>query len=73
MTACKKVRLSFIVPAMAGSHRLAPIAALADKRVTLRALRDAAARGRLRAWRGQDGQWHSTCNWVEEYARSRKH
>ncbi len=62
----------FIVPAMAGPHRLVPVAALADKEVTLRALRDAAARGRLKAQRGQDGQWHSTRNWVEEYKRSRQ-
>lgn len=62
----------FIVPAMAGPHRLVPIAALADKTVTLRALRDAAARGRLKAQRGKDGQWHSTRNWVDEYKRSRQ-
>lgn len=61
----------FIVPAIAGPHRLVPLAALADHTVTHRALREAAERGRLRAQRGKDGQWHSTRKWVEEYKDSR--
>lgn len=61
----------FIVPAMAGPHRLVALAALADSEVTARALREAAERGRLKARRGRDGQWQSTRQWVEEYKQSR--
>jgi len=61
----------FIVPAMAGSLRLVPLAALEDRMVTRRALRDAAERGRLKAQRGKDGQWLSTRRWVDEYKASR--
>lgn len=61
----------FIVPAVAGPHRLVALAALADKDVSARALRAAAERGRLKAYRNDTGQWQSTRNWVEEYKRSR--
>ena len=50
----------FVVPAVAGPNRLVPLAALADKEITEGALRVAANRGRLRARKGQDGQWRST-------------
>ena len=56
---------------MAGSLRLVPLAALEDRMVTRRALRDAAERGRLKAQRGKDGQWLSTRRWVDEYKASR--
>jgi hypothetical protein len=62
----------FIVPALAGPHRLVSLAALADETVTLRALRAAAIRGRLPAQHGRDGQWYSTRNAVEEYKKSRQ-
>jgi hypothetical protein len=62
----------FLVPALAGPHRQVPIAALTDPTVTLRALRDAASRGRLKARHGRDGQWYSTRSAVEEYKRSRQ-
>jgi Fic family protein len=61
----------FLIPALAGPHRLAPITSLADREVTARALRDAAIRGRLKAQHGRDGQWQSTRHAVEEYKRSR--
>jgi Fic family protein len=61
----------FLIPALAGPHRLAPIASLADRDVTARALRDAAIRGRLKAQHGRDGQWLSTRHAVEEYKKSR--
>ncbi len=61
----------FIVPAMAGPLRLVPLAALEDRMVTRRALRDAAERNRLKAQRGRDGQWLSTRRWVDEYKASR--
>jgi len=61
----------FIVPAVAGPSRLVPLAALVDRDITARALRNAAERGRLKAQRGGDGQWRSTRRWVSEYKASR--
>jgi fido (protein-threonine AMPylation protein) len=61
----------FVVPAVAGSARLVPLAALADQRINSAALRTAAVRGRLQASRGADGQWRSTRNWVEDYLSGR--
>lgn len=61
----------FIVPAVAGPARLVPLAALETPDLKAPALRAAAARGRLRATRGSDGQWRSSRNWVEEYKASR--
>lgn len=61
----------FIVPAVAGPARLVPIAALATKDLGVVALRAAAARGRLQATKGPDGQWRSSRNWVDDYTRER--
>jgi hypothetical protein len=63
--------LRFVVPAVAGPARLVPLIALADKSLSVRALRMAAERGRLRAQRDERGQWRSSRNWVDEYRRSR--
>lgn len=63
--------MRFIVPAVAGPARLVPLAALADARLSPRALRQAAERGRLRAQRDERGQWRSTRNWVDAYRASR--
>jgi len=63
--------MQFIVPAVAGPARLVPLAALADRETSVRALRAAAGRGRLRAQRDERGQWRSTRNWVDEYRASR--
>jgi Fic family protein len=63
--------MRFIVPAVAGPARLVPLAALADRDVSARALRAAAERGRLRAQRDERGQWRSTRSWVDEYRESR--
>jgi len=63
----------FVVPAVAGPARLVPIASLSSAEVTERALRAAAQRGRLRAVRGDDGQWRSTRRWLDDYVRSRQH
>jgi len=63
--------MRFIVPAVAGPARLVPLAALADRDTSVRALRAAAERGRLRAQRDDRGQWRSTRNWVDEYRASR--
>ena len=63
--------MRFIVPAIAGPARLVPLAALATSDVSVRALRVAAERGRLRAQRDERGQWRSTRNWVTQYRKSR--
>jgi len=63
--------IRFIMPAVAGPARLVPLAALADRETSVRALRAAAERGRLRAQRDERGQWRSTRNWVEEYLAHR--
>jgi hypothetical protein len=61
----------FVVPAVAGPHRLVPIAALATPTVKVTALRMAIERGRLKAQKGPDGQWRSTGAWLREYLSSR--
>lgn len=61
----------FVVPAIAGPNRLVPLAALADSTITEGALRVAANRGRLRAQKGQDGQWRSTRAWTDDYLSTR--
>ncbi len=61
----------FVVPAVAGPARLVPLTALATPQLGIGALRAAAARGRLQATRGPDGQWRSSLNWVDEYQASR--
>lgn len=62
----------FVVPAVAGPNRLVPLAALTRRDITEGALRLAANRGRLRATKGQDGQWRSTRSWVDDYLASRQ-
>jgi Fic family protein len=61
----------FVVPAVAGPARLVPLAALATSTVSADALRVAAARGRLQATRGADGQWRSSRRWVDDYLAGR--
>lgn len=61
----------FILPALAGPHRLLPLAALATRDLSLLALRRAAQAGRLRATH-QESRWYSTKQQVAEYARSRR-
>jgi hypothetical protein len=61
----------FVLPAVAGPHRLVPLAALADTRITSGALRTAAVRGALDADQGPDGQWRSTRWAVDEYLSRR--
>ncbi len=63
--------MRFIVPAVAGPARLVPLAALATRDLSPRALRAAAERGRLRAQRDARGQWRSTRRWVDDYGSSR--
>ncbi len=63
--------MRFIVPAVAGPARLVPLAALASRDASARALRAAAERGRLRGQRDARGQWRSTRRWVDDYRVSR--
>jgi Fic family protein/DNA-directed RNA polymerase subunit RPC12/RpoP len=63
--------LRLVLPAIAGPHRLVPLSALVSEDVTLRALRNAASRGRLVAARGDDGLWRSTRKAVDGYLLSR--
>jgi hypothetical protein len=61
----------FVVPALAGPRRLVPLASLADDDLSEGALRVAANRGRLKAQKGDDGQWRSTRAWVDAYKVNR--
>lgn len=61
----------FVVPALAGPHRLVPLVSLARKGSSVTMLRAAIERGRLRAQKGPDGQWRSTKAWVDEYTASK--
>jgi hypothetical protein len=61
----------FVLPAVAGPRRLVPLTALADRYLSDGALRVAANRGRLRAQKGDDGQWRSTRAWVDDYKAMR--
>jgi hypothetical protein len=61
----------FVVPAVAGPARLAPLPALATKDISANALRVAATRGRLQASKASDGSWRSTRAWVDEYLAGR--
>ena len=60
----------FLLPGLAGPHRLVPLRSLADSELSGNALAVAAKRGRLRAIRQTD-QWYSTRQWVEGYKESR--
>ncbi|MGH7759857.1 MAG: Fic family protein [Candidatus Dormibacteraceae bacterium] len=61
----------FVLPAVAGPAKLVPLEALANKDLSLRALRNAAQRSRLKAIRADDGSWRSSKQWVEEYRQDR--
>ena len=61
----------FVLPALAGPQRMVPLASMASPELSIVALRNAAERGRLRAQR-QGTRWHSTRQWVDEYAASRQ-
>lgn len=61
----------FVLPGLAGPHRLLPLSALAAKDLSALALRYAAEGSRLRAKRDH-GRWYSTRSWVDAYAASRR-
>ena len=60
-----------VLPNIAGPARLLPLAALASDKISLRALRAAAQRGRLDAEIGSDGIWRSSGHAVERYLEGR--
>lgn len=60
-----------LLPAIACPHERVPLSALVSEDVTMRALRNAAQRGRLLATRGRDGMWRSTRKAVDDYIASR--
>lgn len=61
----------FIVPNLAGSARLVPLTALANRDFTVAALRQAAQRGRLDAVQGPDGIWRSSRKAVQAYQKAK--
>jgi hypothetical protein len=61
----------FVVPNIAGSARLVPLASVANDELSYEALRQAARRGRLEAEQGSDGVWRSSRRSVATYAASR--
>jgi Fic family protein len=61
----------FVMPAVAGPVKLVPLPALATRDLSENALRVAAARGRLRAVKGDDGMWRSSKKWVADYVKSK--
>jgi hypothetical protein len=60
----------FVLPALAGPHRMVPLSALTSFGFSLVSLRRAAQRGRLQALQ-RGAQWYSTKKWIEEYKASR--
>lgn len=60
----------FLLPKLAGDHRLLPLPSLVDDDLSHNALLVAAKRGRLRAVRKSD-RWYSSRTWVGEYKTSR--
>jgi Fic family protein len=60
----------FLLPGLAGPHRLVPVRSLADSELSGNALAVAAKRGRLRAVR-RTAQWYSTRQWVQDYKNDR--
>jgi fido (protein-threonine AMPylation protein) len=61
----------FLLPGLAGPHRLLPLTALATENVTPLALRRAAEKGRLIAAL-QEGRWYSSKEAVGHYLASRR-
>lgn len=61
----------FVLPGLAGPHRMVPLSALVRPGLSIIALRRAAERSRLKALRKSD-QWYSTKQWVDEYRKSRR-
>lgn len=63
--------MRFLLPAIAGEVKLLPLEALADRTVSVGALRQAAERERLVAKKDEHGRWRSSKKWVAEYKKSK--
>ena len=63
--------MRFLLPAIAGEVKLLPLEALADKAMSVAALRQAAERGRLVAKQDEHGRWRSSKKWVSDYRKSK--
>ncbi|MBI2938852.1 MAG: Fic family protein [Chloroflexi bacterium] len=63
--------MRFILPAVAGPVKLVPLEALATEALSVKALRKAAERGRLRVVRGEAGTLVSSRQWLDIYLASR--
>jgi len=61
-----------LIPKLAASSDLVPLAVLADKSLSIAALRQAVARGRLRAVLDAKGSWLSSREDVDTYLKSRQ-
>ena len=61
----------FVLPAAASGNEMALLSSLADEKVSVAALRQAAQRGRLQAQRDANGVWHSSRQAVWEYQQER--
>jgi Fic family protein len=62
----------FILPTVAEVAQMVPLTALADRELSVAALRQAAQRGRLDAVQGSDGVWRSSRDAVDTYRRTRQ-
>lgn len=60
-----------LVPILARPWELVPLASLVEPDLSLRALRAAAERSRLRAVKSPAGRWLSTSEWVTDYLESK--
>lgn len=63
--------MRFLLPAVGGTVKVVALEALADREVSVTALRQAAERGRLRAAKDDSGFWRSSRRWVGDYKKSR--
>jgi len=62
-----------LIPSIAGPVKFVPIETLADKELSVIALRRAAQRGRLEAIQDERGRYRTSRLAVDEYKRSRRH
>jgi hypothetical protein len=62
----------FLLPNLAGPVKLMPLSALERPGLSVRGLRAAAEKGRLKARRDGAGRWLTSARWVDEYIATRK-
>ncbi|MGA9920232.1 MAG: Fic family protein [Candidatus Dormiibacterota bacterium] len=61
----------FLFRLMSHEQSILPLTALVSEDLSFVALRTAASRGRLEALQADDGEWHSTQQWVADYRQHR--